>query len=418
MTSLRLLIPLLIAAAILLAGNGLQGTLIALRGASEGFSPTLIGMIGSAYFGGFLLACIFIPRLLQAVGHIRTFSALAAIAASGSLLLVLMINPLSWLVLRFVMGFCFSGLIATVESWLNSGVSNADRGRVLSLYRIIDLVAVTGAQFMLPLFGFEGFTLFALMAIMITLSLVPVSLGDRSHPKRPVSFKFDIGSVWRLSPIACLGCISIGLTNSAFRLVGPLYAQGIGLSVASVASFMSAGILGGAVLQYPLGMLSDRYDRRIALMIATAGATLAGLFITLFANQSPTLNYLGIFMFGAFALPLYSLSAAHANDHAQDGEYVMVAAGLMFFFSLGAMTGPLISSALIKAFGPEALFSYTSFVHALLILITLWRMQVRTAVPLVARKKFVTLLRTSPMIFRLARRSRSESKAKKTDADK
>ncbi len=409
MKSIRLLIPLLIAAAILLAGNGVQGTLIALRGAAEGFSPTLIGLIGSAYFSGFLLACIYIPRFLQAVGHIRTFSALAAIAASGSILLVLMVDPVSWVVLRFIMGFCFSGLFATIESWLNSRVDNNDRGRVLSLYRIIDLVAVTGAQFLLPIYGYEGFTLFALLGTVIALSLVPVSLADRSHPRRPTSHKFDLTGLWRLSPIACLGCISIGLTNSAFRLVGPLYAQEIGLSVTNVATFMSAGILGGAVLQYPLGILSDRYDRRVALLIATSGAVIAGLYIVLFAGRSPELNNIGIFIFGAFALPLYSLSAAHANDHAKEGESVMVAVGLIFFFSLGAIIGPLISSALINTFGAGALFSYTSVVHGSLIVTIFWRMRVRTGIPRFARRKFVTLLRTSPMMFRLARRSKNDN---------
>lgn len=409
MTSLRLLAPLLMAAGILLAGNGLQGTLIALRGASEGFPPTLIGLMGSAYFGGFLMACLFISRMLNAVGHIRTFSALAAIAAIGSLLMVLVIDPLTWTVMRFVMGFCFSGLFATVESWLNAGVSNENRGRVLSIYRLIDISVVTGVQFLLPLVGFDGFTLFALMAIMITLSLVPVSLGDRSHPQPPVALKFDLPSVWRLSPIACLGCISIGLTNSAFRLVGPLYADTIGLSTTGVATFMSAGIFGGAVLQYPLGALSDRVDRRLAVILATCGATASGLYLTFMAGTSPTLNYIGIFLFGAFALPLYSLSAAHANDHAKKGDYVLVAAGLTFFFSLGAIIGPLLSSLLIREYGPQALFVYTSVVHGSLIVVTLWRMKARTAVPIEGRKRFVTLLRTSPMIFRLARPKRKRA---------
>lgn len=409
MTSLRLLIPLLVTAGILLAGNGLQGTLIALRGSSEGFSPTTIGLVGSAYYAGFLLACLYVPRLLQAVGHIRSFAALAAIAASGTLLLVLLVDPVSWAVLRFIMGFCFSALFATVESWLNSSINNSSRGKVLSLYRLIDLVVVTGAQFLIPVVGFEGFELFAIVAMMIALSLVPVALKDRSHPKPPESFKFDVGLIWRLSPIACLGCISIGLTNSAFRLVGPIYAQEIGLSVTDVATFMSAGILGGTVLQYPFGMMSDRFDRRFALILATLGASASGMFITLFAGTSPTLNYIGIFAFGAFALPLYSLSAAHANDHAKGGEYVAVAAGLIFFFSLGAIIGPMISSVLIKHYGAQALFSYTSAVHIVLVFLTLWRMRSRDAVPAESRGKFVSLLRTSPQMNKLAKKSKRKA---------
>ena len=184
MSSIRPLIPLLIAAGILLGGNGLQGTLIALRGAEEGFSPATIGFMGTAYFGGFLLGCIFITRIMKAVGHVRSFSALAAIASAGTLMLVLVIDPVMWSAIRFATGFCFAGLFTVMESWLNSGVQNHDRARVLALYRIIDIGSVTGAQFLIPVFGADGFTIFAIMSIMITLSLVPVSLGDRSNPHR------------------------------------------------------------------------------------------------------------------------------------------------------------------------------------------------------------------------------------------
>ncbi len=402
--TIRVLVPLLTAAGILLAGNGLQGTLIAVRGAQEGFPAAMIGLMGSAYFLGFVGGCMYVPRLLRSVGHIRTFSALAAIAASATLLLVMVVDVYVWLLLRLLLGFCFSGLFTTVESWINAGVSNRDRARVLSLYRLIDLAAVTGSQFLLPLFGTAGFVLFGMIAIMTAMSLVPVSLADRSNPAPPAAFRFDLKPLWLVSPVACVGCISIGLTNSSFRLVGPLYAQEIGLSLTSVASFMSAGIVGGAVLQYPLGALSDRTDRRIALLLATSGACLAGVYLSWFAGSVEWRNYLGIFVFGAFALPLYSLSAAHANDHAQEGDFVMVAAGLTFFFSIGAMAGPVISALLIRYVGPQALFSYTSVVHLILVFYTLWRMRVRAAVPVPMRERFVSLLRTSPVFFRIAGR--------------
>ncbi|WP_421851953.1 MFS transporter [Oricola sp.] len=407
--NLRLFLPLLIAAFFLLAGNGVQGTLIAIRGAEEGFSTGLIGTIGAAYFGGFLLGCVSITRMLNAVGHIRTFSALAAIAASGTILMVLMIDGLGWIVIRFMMGFCFSGLFTTVESWLNAGVKNEMRGRVLSIYRIVDIVAVTGSQFLLPAFGSGGFAIFAMVAMIVMISIVPVSLADRSNPKPPEDFQFDLRTIWRLSPIACIGAVAIGATNGAFRLIGPLYAQEIGLPIASVATFMSAGILGGAVLQYPLGRWSDMHDRRVILILTSLGAVLAGLFLTFVAGQSYIANYVGIFLFGSFALPLYSLSVAHANDHAKPSQYVMVAAGLMFCFSLGAMVGPLVSSLIVQEFGPSALFTYTSVVHTALIAATVWRMRVRGPAPSERRGAFTVLLRTSPALAWLARsRARPE----------
>lgn len=411
---LRKFIPLFIAAAILLAGNGIQGTAIAVRGALEGFSPTLIGLMGTAYFGGFLIACLVITRLIRMVGHIRIFATLAAIAAIGTLMLVLIVDPVAWIMLRFAMGFCFAGLFTTIESWINSGVENETRGRVLSIYRIIDLMAVTGAQFLLPAFGAGGFVLFAVMAIMVTLSLVPVSLADRSNPKPPETLSFDLRGIWMISPIACIGCVAIGMTNAPFRLIGPLYAESIGLPLASVATFMSAGILGGALLQYPIGALSDRMDRRTVMSATSLGAVMAGLFLTLIAGTDPLLNYIGIFAFGAFALPLYSISAAHANDHAGDGQYVMVAAGLTFFFALGAMTGPILSAAIVERFGPSSLFTYTSVIHAALIVAAFIRMRARGPVPADTRGRFTMLLRTSPAIFRMAGAGEKTSTSKES----
>jgi MFS family permease len=404
MVPLAPLLPLLSAAFILLAGNGLQGTLIALRAAHEGFDPALVGFMGTGYFAGYIVSCLVTARFIRAVGHIRVFAALAATAAAGTLMLVLWVDPYVWILLRFGMGFCFAGLFMVIESWLNAHAASTDRGRVLSIYRIIDLAAVTGAQFLLPVFGPSGFTLFAIMAMMACLSLVPVSLADRSNPKPPDEFKFSLGSIWAISPLACLGCVTIGLTNSAFRLIGPLFGQIMGLDTAGVALFIAAGIVGGATLQLPLGWLSDRYDRRWVLIAATTGASLAGLFLSQVAGSSQFLLTVGIFFFGAFSLPLYSLSAAHANDRANPGQYVIVAAGLTFFFSLGAAVGPVVVAWVMATFGASAFFAYTSIVHAILVVITLWRMAARSGPSRSPGNRFVTLLRTSPAIFKLARR--------------
>src|SRR5690606_9978697 len=183
--------------------------------------------MGTAYFAGFLLGCLFIQRMMRSVGYIRSFSALAAIAASATLVMAIAIDATVWSAMRFLSGFCFAGLFTIMEAWLNSGVTNKDRARVLAIYRVVDLGAVTGSQFLIPLIGPEGFPIFAAMAIMITLSLVPVSLGDRSNPTTPEDVKLDLRRAWEISPIAAIGCIAIGLTNSAFRTLSPVYAQDI-----------------------------------------------------------------------------------------------------------------------------------------------------------------------------------------------
>ena len=410
MSSIRPLIPLLIAAGILLGGNGLQGTLIALRGAAEGFSPATIGFMGTAYFGGFVLGCAFITRIMKSVGHVRSFSALAAIASAGTLLLVLVIDPVMWSAIRFATGFCFAGLFTIMESWLNSGVQNSDRARVLALYRIIDIGSVTGAQFLIPVFGADGFAIFAIMSIMITLSLVPVSLGDRSNPKAPEDVKLDLARVWRISPLASIGCIAVGITNSAFRTLSPVYAEQIGMSVTDVVTFISVGIIGGAIIQYPLGHLSDLWDRRKVLLATTGGAMVAALALVFLAGTGALANFALVFVFGSFAMPLFSLSAAHANDRADKGEFVLVNAALMLFYSFGAIGGPIVAALFMQRFGPQSLFVFCAIVYALLILIIVYRMQAREAVPVSRRGRFIALLRTSTIFARLTRRNGSSGK--------
>ena len=411
MKRIAALIPLLTAAGILLAGNGVLGTMITLRADQEGFSPIMIGLMGTAYFAGFILACFSAAGFIRAVGHIRVFAALAAITAAGTLTMVIALNPYAWIIIRFVMGFCFSGLFMVVDSWLNESAANEDRAQLLSIYRIVDLSAVTGMQFLLPLFGTAGYELFIVTGIVLCLSLVPVSLSDRSRPNPPDDIKLDLRAIWFISPIACIGSFAIGLTNSAFRLIAPLYATDIGLDISGIAIFMSAGIMGGALFQYPLGMMSDKLGRRWVLMLATSLAAASGIFLSTISGTTPWLVYLGIFLFGGFSLPLYSLSAAHANDQAKAGQFVVISAGLTFFFSVGGLIGPVVASWMIQAFGAPAFFTYTSAVHGSLVLFVIWRKIANPGV--VVSTPFVALLKTSPLFGRIARRAKVAKRKRK-----
>jgi MFS family permease len=403
MHDIRPLIPLLITAGILIGGNGLQGTFIALRGIEEGFSTSVIGMVGTGYFIGFVLGCVYITKIMRAIGHIRAFSALAAIASAASIMMVLVIDPISWFLMRLVQGICFAGLFAIVESWLNARVTNATRARTLSVYRFVDLGSVTAAQYMIPLFGVSGFDLFAIIAMALSLSLVPISFADKTSPAPPKDVKFDIRVLWSVSPLATVGCIVIGLTNSSFRSLGPIYADGIGMSVTAIATFMSIGIFAGIVLQYPLGHYSDKLDRRVIILVSTIGALLASVYLAFLAGDGELANFIGIFAFGAFALPLYSLCSAHANDHAAPGQHALVSAGTLFFWSIGAVVGPLIASFLMDAFGPHALFAYVIVVLTFFVAYTLARIRARDAVPTEKRRmRFRSLLRTSTFFSKLA----------------
>lgn len=391
------LFPLYVSTFILSAGNGLLITLITVRASREGFSPTLIGLIGTSYFLGFLCGTLVATQLIRMVGQIRVFAALAAIAAAGTLVLLLQIEPVTWICVRFVMGFCFAGLFTAIESWMNGAASNEARGRVLSIYSLVDLLAATGSQLLLPVLGADGFVSLVVVAMLLSLSLVPIAITPATAPTEGRSVSLRFWQVWRISPLAFVGCFAVGLTNSAFRTVGPLYANDIGLGISGMAFFMSCGIAGGAILQMPLGWLSDRTDRRTTMLIATGCASIAGIVLTLLpTGGNPYVAYVGVLVFGAFAMPLYSLSAAHANDFAKPGEYALVSAGLLFTYAVGATAGPTLGSLAVDRFGPPALFTYIAIVHGSLVALALIRMAARPSVPKAERGKYKPELRTSP----------------------
>lgn len=402
----RALAPVLFSAAVLLAGNGLLSTVIALRGRAEGFSESTIGIFGAAYFLGFLFSSWGSIYLIRSAGHIRVFAGLAAAGAAAILCMLLWIEVEVWIAARVVLGFAFSGITTVLESWLNGMTGNKSRGRLLSIYRVVDLAAVTGGQYLLPVVGVEDFRIFVVCAVFFCVALIPVSLSNLRSPEVPATVRFDIRAVWAMSPVACAGCVAVGMANSAFRNVGPAYALEVGLDVTEVATFMSLFIIAGAFSQFPIGWLSDRLDRRIVIMGATVGASCASLSAVLLTDLHPYALFASIALFGAFALPLYSLSSAHANDHCPDGKFVTLASGLLLFFAAGAIIGSPSSAMLMEFFGPDAFFMFICGVHAAFLLFVLYRRTRRAAIPRHLRSTFVGLLRTSPAMFALTQRQR------------
>ena len=391
------MIPILTSAGLLLGANGYMLTLIPIRAQSEGFSATVVGLMGAAYFLGFIAASLGTPALIRRSGHIRVFGSFSAIAAVACLVLVMVPDAWVWLVGRMATGMAFAGAAMVLESWLNALAQRDDRARTLAVYRLVDLCMVTGLQFLVPALGPETFAVFAAGAVLCCLALLPVSLSTLSSPAPPDSTTLRLGMVYRLSPVACVGVVTIGLTNGAFRTVGPVFAGAIGLTVEEIAWFMSLGIAGGAVAQYPLGWLSDRIGRRLVLIGGTAGAAAASL---LLAHSDTTTVFAAIALFGGFSLPLYSLSVAHANDYAQPGQFLEVAGGLVLFYALGAMVGPIVVAILIQYVGAQSFFLYTAVLHVTFIGFVVYRMSRRAAVPRAMRRRFVALLRTSTQLYR------------------
>lgn len=373
------LLPLLASASLLLFANGLQSLLIAWRGSIEGFGTPLIGFITATYYLGFAIGCTQITPFIRGIGYIRTFSAMAAISTSMIILSGLVVDPWMWAVLRLVSGLCLAVLFGVIESWLNAKVDNSIRARVLSVYRYGDLAASTLAQFFLPWFGAQGFVLFAISSMVFALSITPISLADKSSPAPPDKMRFNIGFVWRISPLAATGCVAVGFTNTVYRSLGPLYCIGVGFDATQTAFFMAASILAGVMLQYPLGHFSDTHGRRSSILVSTTGGLVASLLLFLFAGGNIWLNVIGVFVLGAFSMPLYSLCSAHANDRAGPGQYAMVSAGILFFWAAGAIVGPQLASWFMGWFGPKAMFAFTATTQAIFVAYTLARVVQRPA---------------------------------------
>jgi MFS family permease len=293
----------------------------------------------------------------------------------------LFLNPFLWWALRATTGFCFAVLYMIIESWLNEKSTNETRGFVFSLYTIINLTVITIGQLMLGLDKPEGFPLFLLASILVSLAAVPVALTRAEAPAPVKSVKIRLLHLYKLSPVGVIGCLAVGLANGSFWALAPVFAQNQGADTWGVAIFMSTAVIAGALGQWPLGRLSDKMDRRRVIIGASCGSATAGL---LFAIWSPpgSLTLLAlVFLFGLFAFPIYGLCVAHMNDYVEPNGYVEAASGLLLVFALGAVIGPVITSALTRFVGPDALFAWTAGVQLCLAAFALHRMTKRRPSP-------------------------------------
>jgi MFS family permease len=372
---------LLLSVALLLMGNGLQGTLLPVRANLEHFSATDIGVLGSAYFFGFAAGCLYGPRLIRRAGHIRAFTALVAIASCVVLVHSLVLNAYLWWVLRAMTGFCFAALYMIIESWLNEKSTNETRGFVFSLYTIINLTVMTIGQLMLGLDRPEDFPLFMLASILVSLAAVPIALTRAEAPAPIRSVSIRIRHLYRLSPVGVVGCLVVGIANGSFWSLAPVFAQEKGGDSWSVAIFMSVAVLAGALGQWPLGRLSDKMDRRKVIIGAACCAAATGLLFVLWVPPWGSELLALIFLFGLFTLPIYGIAVAHMNDYVESGGYVEAASGLLLVYAMGAVVGPLFSSVFMQYSGPDALFGVTAAVHLCLAGFALYRMSRRARAP-------------------------------------
>ena len=387
--------------------SGGVGPLDALSGLTLDFSRQQVGLLGSAHFLGFFIGCWWAPRLMGSVGHSRAFAAFTAAGAIGLLAHMLWINPYAWAGMRVMSGLCVAGCYTVVEAWLNAKVTNETRGRAMGTYRMADMGASLVAQLMIGVLEPASYVSYNLLALLCCASLLPLTLTKASQPETPEAPRLRPKLAWDMSPLAVAGVMVAGLTSAAFRMVGPIYGQEVGLRAEQIGYFLAAFVLGGAFAQYPAGWLADKYDRRWVLIWLSVASILAcGATIGLAGGGTSAIMAAAI-LFGFTTFPIFSVSAAHAHDFAVARQRVELSAALMFFYAIGAIASPLVASGLIDAFGPDALFILISAGHALLIVFGVSRMQVRDTVE--DRTRYVNTPRTSIMIGRLFRRPRDHS---------
>ncbi|CUH98034.1 MFS transporter [Leisingera aquaemixtae] len=388
--------------------TGGVGPLDAISGLTLNFTTEQIGLLGSGHFLGFFIGCWWAPRLMGNVGHSRAFAVCTALGAMGLLGHTLTENPYAWAAMRMASGLCVAGCYTVIEAWLNAKVTNETRGRAMGTYRLADLSASLAAQLIIAVLPPAAYISYNLLALLCCAALLPLTLTRASQPEIPDAPRLRPKLAWRCSPLAVAGVIVAALSSASFRMVGPIYGQEVGLEIGQIAFFLASFVLGGALAQYPMGWLADKYDRRWVL-IWLSGAAILSCGITMAASGTGTLGVMvtaGFFGFTTF--PIFSVSAAHANDFATTAERVELSAALMFWYALGAIASPYVSSALIDAYGPPALFAYVAGGHVLLIVFGLSRMKVRATPE--ERTSYVYAPRTSFTIGRLLKRTRERRK--------
>ena len=410
--TLRTVAALLLSYGLLLMANGLFATLLGVRTTIEGFSTEVVGVIMGSYFFGLLLGARYAVRVVASVGHIRAFAAFASIMSTSALVHVLFIDPLMWLIIRMVSGFCMAGMVMVTESWLNERATNRTRGQILSIYMITNYAAAGCGQFLLPLADPARFHLFSVTSIIFSLALVPVLLTRAAAPQPVKPHPMSLRELYRVSPFGVTGAFAAGLVNATFYGMGPVFAQHIGLTITATSIFMSVVILGGLLLQWPVGRLSDRIDRRRILVAVTFSTSLTCLAIAIVAGRSATwiLFVLGT-MYGSLSFTIYSLSAAHINDLADSSKLMQTASGLLMVYGLGAILGPVLAAALMGQTIPQAMFVYSAIVTGSLGAVGIHRMRQRDVAP---RWRFVPTPETqfsSKQLYAAARDQRDRDLA-------
>lgn len=343
---------LLLGMMLLMVGNGLQGSLMGVRGGIEGFSTFELSLITSGYFVGFLGGSRLAPTFIQRVGHVRVFAALGSFISAVIILYPAITNPWAWVLLRIAFGFSISGVYVTAESWLNNASTNQTRGQALSLYMIVQMVGIVAAQGLLNVADPAGYILFIIPSVLVSIAFAPILLSVTPTPAFGATRQMSFRELYNVSPLGVVGMFLLGGVFSAQFGMSAVYGTEAGLSVAQISIFVSSIFVGALVLQMPIGWVSDRMDRRILILGVAAVAGAAALVAWAFDGYFP-LMLVCAFLIGGMTNPLYALLIAYTNDYLDPEDMAGASGGLLFINGLGAIAGPILTGWLMTQFGPR-----------------------------------------------------------------
>ncbi|HVS76134.1 MAG TPA: MFS transporter [Steroidobacteraceae bacterium] len=380
---------LLLGMGILMLGAGLQGTEISLRATLEGFAAPVTGAVMSCYYVGYMAGTAAAPRLVRRVGHIRVFAAMAAMASATILLQGMFVHPVPWAVLRLVSGLCFAGIYVVAESWLNDRASRTTRGGLLAVYMAVLYIGLGSSQFLLIPTGPSSDRPFMVVAVLISLAMVPILIAAQRAPAIELPRRVRYRELYDNSPLGVVAVTVSGMVSSIIFSMGPVYARLSGLDTSGVATFMAVSVLSAVLTQYPIGRLSDRVDRRTVIATVCILATLCAAALAAFGHMPHALFLILTAFFSGAALTLYSLSVSHVNDHLEPAQMVAASSALLRLNGFGAALSPILVGGLIAGFGPPAYFAALAGLTGLLTVFDLWRKMRRRPVPADRKRPFV-----------------------------
>ncbi|MGR1580632.1 MFS transporter [Thalassobius sp. S69A] len=342
---------------LLMVGNGLQGTLLGVRGELEGFSTTEMSIVMSAYFVGFLGGSWLAPEMIRRVGHVRVFAALGSLISAVMILFPVLTDPWLWSIGRVILGFCYSGVYVVAESWLNNSATNETRGQTLSAYMITMMFGIVGAQGLLLVGDPSGFVLFVIPSVLVSISFAPILLSVNPTPVVDTTSPMSLRELIVVSPLGAVGMVLLGGVYAAQYGMAAVYGAQVGLSLPEISIFVASFYIGATLTQYPLGWLSDRMDRRLLILLISAVGGLGALVGLTLGGQFPLL-LLAAFCIGGTANPLYSLLIAYTNDFLEPKDMASASGGLVFINGVGAVAGPLILGWVMGVFGAPGFFLF------------------------------------------------------------